>query len=226
MALPLPGIHTPPLPAIPQHAVTSRSFEGFIVATRKLFWTTATRAFVLVQQRRQARHHLRFRQPQVIVFARIVVEIVQLPACLAGFGSDVSRIAETVRASRHRQLPRPLTNTERAISGMMHDGLADRLRELIAAQGRQEVVTILASIGRQRDADHGRDGGQEIGETNQFLARAAGRDVTGPADQKRYAMAAIPDIRLLPAQAVVGPMVPFLDVLRQPMSAIITREYQ
>ena len=29
MALPLPGIHTPPLPALPQRAVTSNSLDGF-----------------------------------------------------------------------------------------------------------------------------------------------------------------------------------------------------
>ena len=29
MALPLPGMHTPPLPALPQRAVTSNSLDGF-----------------------------------------------------------------------------------------------------------------------------------------------------------------------------------------------------
>ena len=46
----------------------------------------------------------------------------------------------------------------------------------LAEQHRQEIVTVLPGVLGQFRADHGRDGGEEIRQTDQLLARAAGRE--------------------------------------------------
>jgi len=57
---------------------------------------TASFALVLFQQRRQPRHDLQLPQPEVVLLAGIILEIVKLTGGFAGFGIDRSRIAETV----------------------------------------------------------------------------------------------------------------------------------
>src|SRR5436190_23435340 len=107
---------------------------------------------------------------------------------------------------------------------MMHDRFAPRLRGRLALEQAQEAEAVFAGAGWQLLVDYLGQRGHDIGQTYQLVARAAGLDNVWPANDKRHAMPAFPDVGLLPAPIGVRAMAPLFDVAGQPMGSVVAGE--
>ena len=82
----------------------------------------------------------------------------------------------------------------------------DRLAALLTQDRRKDIVTVLARVIRQLGADHRRTRCHQVGQADELIRLTPGLDVSGPAGEERDAMAAIPDVPLVPAEMVRAEM--------------------
>src|SRR5207302_11162507 len=84
---------------------------------------------------------------------------------------------------------------------MMHHRLAQRAG-VASLQSREDADAVLGGIVGQVRAENISARGEKVGQANELLAGRARFDRAGPADDKGNAMAAVENVRLVPAEMV------------------------
>src|SRR5690554_4920079 len=95
---------------------------------------------------------------------------------------------------------------------MMHRRFVQRLAQFIAPQRREDRDTVGRPALGYLAAGHIRAGRHQVDQTDGLIADRAGLDDSRPARQQRLAMAALPDVRLLPAPWAAGAVAPVVAV--------------
>ena len=88
----------------------------------------------------------------------------------------------------------------------MHDRPVGRRGSGLPGQGSEQIPAVLGGAGGQSRAGRGGDGRQHVGQAHRGVEHGAGRDAAGPVRHERLAVAAVPEIALLPAPVAVGPV--------------------
>src|SRR5438445_5954752 len=84
---------------------------------------------------------------------------------------------------------------------MMHHRLAQRA--IVASlQSRENADAVLGGIVGQLRTENINARGEKVGQANELMAGGARFDMSGPADDERNAMAAVENVRFVPAEMV------------------------
>ena len=138
-----------------------------------------------------------------MLLSNVLAQVVQLD-WRERFGCGRARSGKRPAAGvlREDQLPLALSEGEGPVDGVVDEALAHGSG--FAFERGQQADTVLCGILRKglfKDISHG---GEPVVEAGELLVGGIGRDMAGPARQKRDVVAPVEDVRLVAAEDVVG----------------------